>query len=182
MDFDIAKSRKRDLAVRVFIFNLSGYGVFLYDKLAMDTHFHKKTYSKLDRSPLGSALHENVHKKNETKKPIIPSSPKSGRREDFKSSFLPMLIEVFELRQMIENYKQKENGSPLPLGKLSKSPVEVLQQLEAMQNEVEEAQRWFDGVILQISKGVHEAKEVLGEEKPKESTTLLKRILQWLRD
>ncbi|MDX8431295.1 MAG: hypothetical protein SNF33_05790 [Candidatus Algichlamydia australiensis] len=152
----------------------------------MDSQFQKKTYSKLDRSPLGTALHKSVHKKSETEKRIIPSSPKGGRREDFKSSFLPLLIDVFELRQMIENHKQMENGSPIPLGKLSKTPQQVLEQLESMQDEVEEARRWFDGVILQISKGISEAQEVLGmnkkeNEEEKESTSLLKRILQWLQ-
>ncbi len=152
----------------------------------MEKHFHKKVYSKLSGSPLGDALHENVPKKSETGKRIVPSSPLSGRREDFKSSFLPLLIDVFELRQMIKNHKQAENSSPIPLGKLSKTPEEVLQQLESMQNEVEEAQRWFDGVILQISKGVEEAKDVLGISREKKEPTApklsrLQRILQWLQ-
>lgn len=152
----------------------------------MEKQFHKKVYSKLSDSPLGDALHENVHKRRETGKRIVPSSPLSGRREEFKSSFLPLLIDVFELRQMIKNHKQAENGSPIPLGKLSKTPEEVLQQLESMQNEVEEAQRWFDGVILQVSKGVEEAKEVLGISETKKGPvtlklSLLQRLLQWLQ-
>ncbi len=141
------------------------------------TEFRKKIYRKLD----ASSISENIPSpspfvKNHPPKQIIPSSTSKGLREDFKKSFLPLLIDIFELRQMIDTYKsQLESPSPFPLGKISKSPIEILERLETLQNEIKETQRWCEGVILQISKGIKEAKEALqmlnGEEKQTSSSS-----------
>ena len=51
-----------------------------------------------------------------------------------------------------------------------------------MQADILEAQRWCDGVILQIAKGIEEAKKALilleEEEKEQEKPNLLKRLLK----
>lgn len=95
-------------------------------------------------------------------KKIIPSGATKGVREEFKKTFLPLLIDIFELRQTIENHKSRlQSDHPFPIGNVSKSPQEILQRLEELQTDIEEAQRWCDGVILQIAKGIEEARETL---------------------
>lgn len=99
---------------------------------------------------------EKPHKK------IIPTGRISGVREDFKKTFLPLLIDVFELRQMVQNFKSRYSSSFLfTHGQTSKSPKEVIQRLQQLQDDIEESKRWCEGVILQIEKGIEEAKEAL---------------------
>jgi len=147
------------------------------------TKFHKKVYRKLDSSPLSENL-PPLFPSDGCAKKIIPSSATKGLREDFKKTFLPLLIDVFELRQMIDNYKSElESPSPLPMGKIPRSPQEILQRLEQLQSDIEETKRWCEGVILQIAKGIEEAKETLNLlENPKPEKGLLKRLLKrWKR-
>ena len=88
-----------------------------------------------------------------------------GLREDFKKTFLPLLIEVFELRQSIENYTTQLHRPHRFFPAIdTKSPQEILSRLEVLQNDIEESERWCQGVILQIAKGVEEAKRALGGE------------------
>ena len=166
----------------------------------MDTHtnssnspFKKKVFSKLESSPLANKIDvssPDVITPAGSGKKIIFSSPKSGVREEFKRTFLPLLIDVSELRQMIENYKaQKDQPYLLSLGKLSKTPEEVLKELESMQTDIEEAKRWCSGVILQISQAITEAKEALApleenekqEKKPSTPFQKLKELFSFLR-
>ena len=107
-------------------------------------------------------------------------------REEFKKTFLPLLIDVFELRQMIENHKIRSHTPfQFPIDKISKTPHEILEQLQLLQGEIEESQKWCEGVILQISKGIAEAKEALEyleNPKPEEKKiSLLKKILSWVK-
>jgi len=102
----------------------------------------------------------------EQKKPkkIIPTQAKSGIREIFKKTFLPLLIDVFELRQMISAHKARKKAPDLPVfGKTTKTPLEILEQLESVKGDVEETLRWCSGVITQIGKAIDEAKEALDD-------------------
>jgi hypothetical protein len=154
----------------------------------MDPHqskikFRKKVYRKLDTSPLSESIPPpSSFASPDSAKKIIPSSATKGLREDFKKTFLPLLIDVFELRQMIETYKsEKETKTPFPMGKITLSPHEILEQLEQLQNDIEETQRWCDGVILQIAKGIQEAKEALELLDKKEHGLIKKLLKKWKR-
>ena len=143
--------------------------------------FQRKVYKKLDSSPLSQTIPPLSHSHSEKK--IIPSRATRGLREEFKKMFLPLLIDSFELRQMIDNHKsEKESSSALLGNPIAKSPQEILQRLEQMQSDILEAQRWCDGVILQIAKGIQEAKEALilleEEKQEEEKPNLLKRLLK----
>lgn len=137
--------------------------------------FKKKVYRKLEHSPFADRISlSRVEKKSEPKK-IIPTKATQGIREEFKKTFLPLLIDIFELRQMIDAYKSYVDSPSSPLiENLSKSPQEIIEDLKQLQADVEESQRWCEGVILQIAKGIEEAKEALGEEEE----GLIKRILR----
>lgn len=141
-------------------------------------HFKKKIYKKLDSSPLSESISlSNVSSKSEPKK-IIASSATKGLREEFKKTFLPLLIDVFELRQMIDNYKSElESSASIQLEKISKSPQEILKRLEQLQTDIEESQRWCDGIILQISKGIEEAKEALKLVNGEKEQGIIKKLL-----
>ncbi len=152
----------------------------------------KKTYSRLKSSSLFHFLKTPKVDETKPKKKIIATEVKPSLREDFKKTFLPLLIDVFELRQMIDTYKTQKISPELSfLGKVSKTPQEVLEQLKQLQNDVEESQRWCNGVILQISKGINEAKEALDLienpndplDKPKKTSKLklLKHLLSKFR-
>ena len=148
-----------------------------------NTTFRKKVYSKLDSSPLSESIPPpSSFAAQSAPKKIIPTSATQGLREDFKKTFLPLLIDVFELRQMIENYKSQAD-SPLPMGKVTTSPQEILERLMQLQNDIEETKRWCEGVILQIAKGIEEATEALDmfEEKDPEQGLLKKLLKKWKR-
>lgn len=131
-----------------------------------DPSFQKKTYKKLHHSPLkesiatDSILSSSLSSSSSSQKKIIPALAIKGFREEFKKHFLPLLIDIFELRQAIETHKKGEKES-VPLGKLRKSPKEILHKLEQLQGEIQESQRWCEGILLQISKGIQEGKELL---------------------
>ncbi len=140
------------------------------EQILMDTHspsfstFRKKTYCKLTQPPLARSTPAEkrlppAHEDN-AKKKIIPSSATKGLREEFKKIFLPLLSDIFELRQAIETHKAASEPS-LPLGKVQKSPQEILDRLKQLQKEIEESQRWCEGVVGQLAKGIKEAKEVV---------------------
>jgi hypothetical protein len=120
--------------------------------------FRRKVYERMYTDSI-SLLKADQEK---PKKKIIPTSTKNGLREDFKKTFLPLLIDVFELRQRIQNYKVKRTTSSFFSSDSSSiQPREILKRLQELQKEIEESQRWCEGVILQISKGIEEAKEAL---------------------
>ena len=105
-----------------------------------------------------------------------------GLREEFKKTFLPLLIEIFELRQSIENYKSDlQSSEPMSSESPSKSPQEILLRLEQLQKDIEESQRWCDGVILQIAKGIEEAKETLDLIKGEKEIGIIKRLLRKIK-
>ena len=119
-----------------------------------------KTYSHISQSPFSEHLRPGSIPQGSKK--IIPSVARHSLREDFKKTFLPLLIDIFELRQMLETIRlTRQSPEFRSFGKISKSPQEIVFQLTSMQQEIEEAQRWGDGVVSQISKGIEEAQETL---------------------
>ena len=144
--------------------------------------FQKKVYRKLDRSPLSEVISPPSHSISSAPKKIIPSNTSKGLREEFKKTFLPLLIDVFELRQMIDNYMtQMQSSGKVRIETPSKSPKEILDRLEQLQQEIEESQRWCEGVILQIAKGIDEAKEALTVVNGTKEDSLLKRLLRKIK-
>ncbi len=142
-------------------------------------NFKKKVYRKLEASPLSESISLNKMASHGEPKKIIPSLATKGVREKFKKTFLPLLIEIFELRQSIDNYKTElQTSNAFPDVNISKSPQEILKQLEQLQTDIEESQRWCDGVILQIAKGIEEAKEALDIINGEKEEGLLKRLLK----
>jgi hypothetical protein len=115
--------------------------------------FRKKVYASI------YAPKKTEEEKTNLKK-IVPSTKISGIREEFKKVFLPLLIDVFELRRSAQNYKIKTKSSILNSSKPA-DPEEILKKLQELQMDIEESRRWCEGVILQIQKGIDEAKEAL---------------------
>lgn len=131
-------------------------------KHSSDSLKHKKTYSHLHESPFADRFQPSKASSLEGRKKIIPTLAHSGLRDAFKKTFLPLLIDIFELRQMIDTYKIHNQSPQLRyFGKVSKTPQEILTQLKQIQQDIEESQRWCEGVIVQISKGIKEAQEAL---------------------
>lgn len=96
------------------------------------------------------------------KKKIIPSSAHSNLREQFKKIFLPLLIDISELRLKLENYKlDRTSGRVLPANREKMSPEEILAKLKSLQGDVEESRRWCEGIISQIERGIAETKDLL---------------------
>ena len=139
-------------------------------EIDMKKNFTKKVYRKLDASPFASTIAPSSPSPATPPKKIIPTRETLGLREKFKKTFLPLLIEVFELRQMVDNYKSETLNTP------EKSPTEIINKLEELQENIEEIQRWSDGVIVQITKGLEEAKKTFGEKEQSPIKRLLKRI------
>ena len=114
----------------------------------------KKVYDRMYHNSI-SALNADKEKK---KKRIIPTTKLNNLREQFKQTFLPLLIDVFELRQMIKLHKSPTLAQ---IEKPTQSPQEIIDRLSELQADMEESQRWMQGVISQISKGIEDAKEAL---------------------
>lgn len=105
------------------------------------------------------------------RKKIVPSNTLL-LRETFKKTFLPLLTDVFELRQMIENHTMRTS---LLFTRKIEAPEHVLHKLEQMKCEMEESRRWCEGVILQISRGIEEAEQAC---KPTQKRSLWKKLLR----
>lgn len=152
------------------------------EKQEKKPYFHRKVY-KLDQSPFSNSFsQEKISEPSTSAKRIIPTIPLAGLRENYKKIFLPLLIEVFELRQMIDNWRsQKEPDCTITLDKIEKSPREILEKLEEMRRDVEESQRWCNSLLLQLEKAIEEAEELTdAKEKPQqEKPSLLKKLLFW---
>ena len=133
------------------------------DEKKTPPQFKKKSYKRLSTSPLKTSISSktlsSMHQESSGKK-IIPSKASKGIRDAFKETFLPLLIDVFELRQIIDNHKTLQEED-IVLGKVSKSPREIIERLEQMQEDIIESKRWCEGVILQIERGISDAKEAL---------------------
>lgn len=133
-------------------------------------YFKKKVYRKLDTSPLSGNITPTPRSMNSPPKKIVPSTEERGLREKFKKTFLPLLIEVFELRQMIDNY---QSGA---VETIEQSPETIVNHLEELQKNIEEIQRWSEGVSVQIGKGLEEARATFGEKTKSPIKRLLRRI------
>lgn len=148
----------------------------------MQTHKQKekKIFTKLNAS--SQTFTDTIEKANvakkEAKKISVTLRGKKGIHDEVKNSLLPLLIEVYELRQILENRKLQKNS---PLYIPHKSPNEILAHLLSLHKDIEEAQKWCDGITLQIKKAIKEAEDLLHEEKtsPHSFTTpWWKRLLQ----
>jgi hypothetical protein len=115
--------------------------------------FRKKVYASI-YTP------QKTEEEKTSPKKIVPSTKISGIREEFKKVFLPLLIDVFELRRSAQNFKIKSKSLFLEEKEI-KGPDEILKKLQELQIDIEESRRWCEGVILQIQKGIDEAKEAL---------------------
>jgi len=133
--------------------------------------FRKKVYTKLTTSNLTDKVSNSLSQLNEAKgKKIIATKVNPTLREGFKKMFLPLLIDIFELRQATQTcHNQMFSDEVLDFSIANKSPEQIMEKLEEIQNQVQEAQNWCDGVVLQISRGIKEAKEVLKEIEEKNS-------------
>ncbi len=117
-----------------------------------ESGFRRKVYTKMYNSSI-SQLKADCEK---PQKKIVLTSKKLGMREEFKKTFLPLLIDVFELRQMIQNTKSAIAPSLKTL-----PPEQILEKLKTLQEDIAESKRWVEGVIAQIDRGIQEAKEAL---------------------
>ncbi|MBP9841393.1 MAG: hypothetical protein KBC64_03080 [Simkaniaceae bacterium] len=142
----------------------------------------RKVYSKLSTSPLKGPI--GVSTDTPSPKKIVATKFVSRLQEEFKQTFIPVLIEVFKLRQLTEAYKREKEGDPF-VSQLTTSPEDILRHLEEIRETVEEAKRWHEGVLSQVSRGIEETKEILAfikkeEHNPLEQTPLWELLKQKL--
>ncbi len=117
----------------------------------------KKKLIHLAKSSLREQPQESAQKKR-----IVITNTQKSLRELFKKTFLPLLIDVSELRLMLEDYKlQKTSGRIFQMEGLDKSPEEILMKLQQLQDDIAETRRWCEGVISQIDRGIDETKDLL---------------------
>ena len=98
--------------------------------------FTKKTYKRIDASHFRRTL--SPFSAQISGKKIVATIAMKGLREEMKRIFLPLLIEVFEVRQG--------------------SKEESRQKLEQTKESLLETMRWCEGVLTQIEKGIEECK------------------------
>lgn len=128
--------------------------------------FRKKVYTRLTTSSLTSSLSQSISQNAPTPSSRKLSVTQTSRSicDKLKEVFLPLMIEIFELKQSTSGYKNQIFPDELiQVAILKKHPEEILQSLETIQREVEEARNWCEGVLLQLSKASKEAREMLEE-------------------
>lgn len=131
------------------------------EKLQNIKQFQKKVYTRLSKSDLASLnLSESINSCNEpsNRKKIVATSIGQNVREEFKKTFLPLLVEVFELRQMIKNHHNQTTDAFME-SQPNNSLKDIINRLEVLKKEIEETKRWCDGVSIQIEKGLQEASD-----------------------
>lgn len=120
---------------------------------------HRSRFTKLDSKNLSEFFSSNCFKQTETKKKIYPTTVKPSVREKFKKLFLPLLVEVFELRQALETYVGAKKSLEFSyFSDDTKPPSKVLEELTQLKKDIEESKRWCSGVLSQIDKAMDEAK------------------------
>ena len=148
------------------------------EKIVHTTQFQKKIYTRLSQSDLSSINPKDAFSQRQdskaTKK-IIATEIGNNLREEFKKSFVPLLIEVFELRQSISTHKNQEEN-PLLIANEVASLDEITKRLENLQKEIEETKRWCEGVSLQIAKGLSETKGLPSAQKKDLSKLFFQKI------
>lgn len=121
----------------------------------------KKKYSKIASLELGVALRPH----SEPTKKIIATKVTGELLETYRKTFLPLLIEVFELRQALSTHKlHVETPELRHLGKVHQTPEEILSRLEEIHDNIQETLLWCNGTIKQVEKAIEEAKQ-FGEKK-----------------
>lgn len=130
-------------------------------------HYQKKIYTRLSKSDLSSLNPQealNPLQEPQKQKKIIATTISQNVRDEFKKTFVPILVEVFELRQQIANHLNHDESNPL-FSNSSLSIQEIVARLELLKKEIEETKRWCEGVQLQIEKGLLEAQKTPSENK-----------------
>ncbi|OGN61282.1 MAG: hypothetical protein A3F09_01795 [Chlamydiae bacterium RIFCSPHIGHO2_12_FULL_49_11] len=145
---------------------------------------HRKIYTKLPQA--GSAFASTIQQANtasqNTKKISATQTPDKGLKHEYKKAFLPLLIEVYEMRQLLDNRKLNRSTS-LNLFADARSPEQVLEKFLMLQKDVEETKRWCDGALKQIEKGIMEARSLVNEPAGNVASTKrswIKRWIDWL--
>lgn len=94
-------------------------------------------------------------------KKLVAARIENSIRIVLQRTFVPLLIEIFELRQAIDNlYLKKQDPKNLLCEKMVKTPEEILSRLEEIRENVAETLRWSEGLMLQIEKNLEEIKNL----------------------
>lgn len=125
---------------------------------------------KLDKSPIKQPT---IRGPSATNKRIIPTQSKSSFRDKHRELYLPLLIQIYELRGKLDLLK-----SPDPLYTPTESAETIYNKLKVLENEILEATRWCDGVVLQLSKALTEANKLIV--KPQKKLSFWQRIRRFL--
>jgi uncharacterized small protein (DUF1192 family) len=124
-------------------------------------NYQKKIYTRLSKSDLSSLNPKealNPLQEPMKQKKIVATTISQNIREEFKKTFVPILVEVFELRQQITNHLNQDDGNQL-FSHSTLSINEITARLNLLKKEIEETKRWCEGVQLQIEKGLIEAQK-----------------------
>lgn len=115
----------------------------------------KKKFSKITSLKLGVAP---LPQSDAPSKKIVATKVTKDLLEIHRDTFLPLLIEVFELRQMLGTYKlQQESPEVRHFGKMPQSPEEILKRLEEIHGDINETLMWCSGALKQVNKTIEEA-------------------------
>lgn len=133
----------------------------------------KRKVLKLDKSPIDAP---KIEAPGECKKRIVPTKSGSTFRDKHREIYLPILIQVIELRGKLEQMK-----NPDPLSDSSECPEQILGKLELLESDIIEAQRWCEGVVLQLGKAMEEARGLVPEKVPEVSAwdKITDKVKEW---
>ncbi|MCH9613036.1 MAG: hypothetical protein S4CHLAM102_15380 [Chlamydiia bacterium] len=136
--------------------------------LENSTPFTKKVYSAHFSNPLSDSIKSQSiasfkGRESHTDKKIRPTEAVAGLREEFKKAFLPLFVDMFELKQKIERYKSSQSPFVTEEQRSTQTPQEIIRRLNHLKDDIEESKKWCEGMVLEVSKAIEEATTALGE-------------------
>ena len=115
------------------------------------TDLSKKVYTRVKKSESnGPKCSVNLEKRL-----VLKAGATCSLKEQFKRLFLPLLHDVLELRQCIDqlNLKAKNNVFTLT-GCKNKTPEALLADLEILKEQIQDSINWHDSIYKQITNAI----------------------------
>lgn len=144
------------------------------------TEFYRRVFqvSPEDRERIEKTSKKAISNTQVSSEKVICGSD-SKHRSRHRDVYFPLLIKIYSLQEQIHNIKSKTHVA-FPDQAGIKKPLDIKEDLQHIIDEIEESQRWNEGVISQAKKSLQELQELLPEKRAEEKSWI-KRLMQKLR-
>ncbi|MBI5274727.1 MAG: hypothetical protein HY860_06730 [Chlamydiales bacterium] len=152
------------------------------DNNIASSRFQRRVFqiSPQERDAIHQTSRATLSKVNISSDRVI-SGKDSRYQPKHRDVYFPLLIKIFSTQEQIRNLRSAAHIA-FPDETKIRSPADIRADLEQIITEIEESQRWNDGVILQAKKAIAELNQIDHPQKPEiKKESLLKKILKKLK-